>query len=133
MRLPSSPVERTVVDDELRAGTSLFAGLDQHFPIGEIQPLQKQDFHLSAVFRKAENPRGQHARIVPYKQIARFEKIGQIVKMHMSDFVRAAVVYQQAGSVPRLHGRLRDELFGQFVIKIFGSHIALLFPAGKAV
>ena len=58
-------------NDELGADFRLFARLYEHFPLGEVAPLQEQNLDLAAVFRVRVHARGQNLGVVDDEHVAR--------------------------------------------------------------
>ena len=119
-------------NDKFRADFRLFAGLYQNFPLGEVAPLQKEHFHFAAVFRISEHARGQYPRVVYHEHVSGFQVLFDVAEDAVFGLSRLSVVYEEAGRIPRLGRRLRDELFGKF-IKIIGffQHILQTFFGGN--
>ena len=106
------------VDDEVRAGAALSAGTYEHLPPGQIKAFQEQHLHCAAMLGMRIDARRQHPRAVDDEHVPRLQIVDNVAEDFVFELPRVAVIDKQTGAVARLGWRLRDEFFGQIVIKI---------------
>ena len=122
--------ELAVAEHEARAGLGLFAGLENDFPIGEVETAEEQKFDCAArAFLHAVQARGDDARLVDDEHVAGVEVIDHVAEDFMLDRAGIAMVDEQAAAIARFDGGLRDEFLRKFIIKITGFHGNSLFCA----
>ena len=121
--------ERAVAEREFSTGMQLSARLGKAFPDAAAFVLQKQQLHGSARRHAvAEQARGQHARIVHHKAVARLQVVHDIIKMPVLQLAGLPVEHHQAGAVAPLQRCLCDELLRQIIVKITGFQEIRPFP-----
>ena len=122
----------------LSAGLESLTRLDQALPnmaqrIHVLAALEQQRLDHAARAGLATDQAGRHhARLVDDKHVARLDIVDNVAEDAVLDGAAMlqrrprlgtlAVHYQQATRIARLGGSLGDELFGQVVIKIIGTH-----------
>ena len=115
--------ERAVAERELRTGVQLAARLGKAFPDAAALVLQEQQLHGAARRHAvAEQARGQHARIVHHKAVARLQVVHDIIKMPVFQRTGLPVQHQKPGTIPPLQGRLGNQLLWQVIPKVVCSH-----------
>ena len=126
----------TILD--LSAGLQTLPRLDQTLPnvaqrIHVLAALEQQRLdHAARAGLAADQAGRHHARLVDDEHVARFDVVDDVTEDAVLDGAAVlqrrprlgtlAVNHQQTTGVARLDGRLGDELFGQVVIKIIGTH-----------
>ena len=83
-----------------------------------IEPSKQKQFDASARWSMPDQTRGDHSGIVEDERVADVEKIFELEEFMMFDRLTARIEHHQSGSVARLDRALRNQLLGQFVIKI---------------
>ena len=122
----------------LSTGLQTLARLDQALPnvtqrINILAALEQQRLDHTARACLATDKTGRHhARLVDDEHVARLDIVddvaedavlnGAAVLQRHSRLGAFAIHHQQAARVARLGRRLGDELFGQVIVKIIGTH-----------
>lgn len=111
MRPPSSLMVRIsatsspLPNHEARAGLGLFAGLENDFPIGEVETAEEQKLDCAArAFLHAVQARGDDARLVDDEHVAGVEVIDHVAEDFMLDRAGIAMVDEQAAAIARFDG-----------------------------
>ena len=111
--------ELSAAEGQFGAGMGLPSRLREAFPDAVSLVLEQQ--HLNGAAGRlpmAQQPCREHAGVVHHQTVARLQQVDQIIKMPVLHRAGALVQHQQAGAVPPLQRRLRDQFFRQIIVKI---------------
>ena len=115
--------EQSTAENTRRAGLQAASGADKRLPVRLIFPAQQQHLHRHArIFLLAQQTRRDDLRLVDDQRVVRVQIVNNIVEMLVLALARRAVYHHQAAVVARFDRGLRNQFFGQFIIKIGCFH-----------
>ena len=115
-------LELAVAEHQLGARLGLAARAGQALPAPAAEVAQQQHLDSAAGFTRAEQPRGQDARVVHHEAVALSEQLRQLREHAVLYLARHLVQAQQARSVALLQRGLGNQLLGQVKVKIRCLH-----------
>ena len=99
------------------------SGADKRLPVRLIFPAQQQHLHRHArIFLLAQQTCRDDLRLVDDQRVVRVQIVNNIVEMLVLALARRAMHHHQAAVVARFDRGLRNQFFGQFIIKIGCFH-----------
>ena len=101
------------------AAQGFFPRLHQSFPNIALDTAEQKHFNTGACRLFLPNqPRRNDARVIENQRVARNKELAQFKKAAMLDRPLYGVNHHEPRRVPRLHRRLSNQFFRQFIIKI---------------
>ena len=116
---------RTVLDD--RTGLEALSRVDQALPdiaegVDVLAAVQQQRLGGTARGLPADEASGHDARLVRDQHVTGLQVIDDVPEDAVLDGAVLAMQGQQAAGVARLGGSLGDQVVGQVVVKVIGTH-----------
>jgi len=133
-RADGGGIPGAISEIDSRLSARAFAGTQHDPPIVACVFFEQQHFELAAaaVIFSLE-PRRDYFAVIPCEQVARAQKLQQLLEPMMCHRAVTALQHKQPRFVPVLSGALSDEFRWQWVVEVARAHAEDLSCAGEQI